>query len=238
MRVGVEHRFAEGHAGRERAGRIQAQSGYLGHLARQREAVRMQARRSQPEHDVTRRDPARQDLIALHRADRKAREIVVAALVEPGHLGGLAADQRAARLAAACGDPFHDLRADFGRELAAGEIVEKEQRLGALHDEIVHRHRDEIDPDRLVPAGLDRDHHLGADAVGSGDQNRVLETGALEVEQPAEAADFGVSARPRGRAHQRLDQLDHAVAGVDIDARLRVSKAVALSFMRFGLRGK
>ena len=44
-------------------------------------------------------------------------------------------------------------------------------------------------------AGLDRDLDLGADAVGRRDQHRVGEAGALEVEQPAEAADLGVGAR-------------------------------------------
>ena len=67
-------------------------------------------------------------------------------------------------------------------------------------------------------AGFDRDLDLGADAVGGGDQDRILEAGALEVEQSAEAADLGVRARPRRGPHQRLDQLHHAVAGVDIDA--------------------
>ena len=41
---------------------------------------------------------ARQERAALGRADREAGEVVVAAGVEPGHLGGLAADQRAAGL--------------------------------------------------------------------------------------------------------------------------------------------
>ena len=50
----------------------------------------------------------------------------------------------------------------------------------------------------------------------------------LEVEQAAEAADFGVGAGARGGAHQRLDQLHHPVAGVDIDARLRVSEPALL----------
>ena len=77
-------------------------------------------------------------------------------------------------------------------------------------------------------AGLDRDLDLGADAVGGGDQHRVLEARALEVEQAAEAADLGIGARPRGRAHQRLDQLHHAVAGVDIDAGLRIGEAAFL----------
>ena len=71
--------------------------------------------------------------------------------------------------------PCDDRGADLRVELAAGEIVEKEQRLGALHHEVVDRHGDEIDADRVVPAGLDRDLDLGADAVGAGDQHRVLE---------------------------------------------------------------
>jgi hypothetical protein len=36
---------------------------------------------------------------------------------------------------------------DIRVELAGGEIVEEEQRLGALHDQIVDAHRDQIDPD-------------------------------------------------------------------------------------------
>ena len=65
--------------------------------------------------------------------------------------------------------------ADLGIELAAGKIIEKEQWLGALHDEVVDRHGDEIDADRVMPSGLDRDLDLGADAVGGGDEDRVLE---------------------------------------------------------------
>ncbi len=61
-------------------------------------------------------------------------------------------------------------------ELAAGEIVEEEQRLGALHDEVVDAHGDEVDADRGVLAGIDGDLELGADAVGGRDQHRVAET--------------------------------------------------------------
>ena len=179
----------------------------------------MHARRGKPDHHVARRDVrARQQRAALGRADRKAGEIVVAAVVDAGHFRGLAADQRAAGLPAASATPVDHRGADLGIELAAGEIVEEEQRLRALHHEVVDRHGDEIDADRVVPAGLDRDLDLGADAVGGGDQDRIGKAGALEVEQAAEAADFGVRARPRGRAHQRLDQLHHAVAGIDVDA--------------------
>ena len=56
---------------------------------------------------------ARQHGVALDRADRKAREIVVVAVIEAGHLRGLAADQRAAGLLAAVGDARDDCGADF-----------------------------------------------------------------------------------------------------------------------------
>ena len=106
----------------------------------------------------------------------------------------------------------------FGAELAGGEIVEEEQRLGALDDDVVDAHRDEIDADRVVDAGLDGDLHLGADAVIGGDEDRVLETGRLEIEQAAEAADLRVGAGPPGGAHEGLDRVHHGVAGVDVDA--------------------
>ena len=164
----------------------------------------------------------------------KPAEIVVAVLVEPGHLGGLAADQRAAGFAAAFGDAGDDRGGGLRIELAAGEIVEEEQRLGALDHEVVDRHRHQVDADAAVQAGLDRDLDLGADAVGGGDQDRILEAGRLEVEQAAEAADFGIGAGARGGAHHRLDQVDQTVAGVDIDARIRVSEAVfAVGHARF-----
>src|ERR1043165_1432110 len=184
----------------------------------------MQPGGCKPEHDVAGSDAMRSCRSAFHRADRKAREIVVACLVQAGHLGGLSADQRAARCAATCGDSFHDLRTDLRRKFSSRKVVEEEQRLGALHDQIVHRHGNEVDADRLVPPGLDRDQHLGADAVGPGDQDRIGKTGALEVEQAAEAADFAVGARAGGRAHERPDQLDHPVAGVDIHARVRIGQ--------------
>src|ERR1700674_5451821 len=80
----------------------------------------------------------RQQLLTLDRAERETREIVVAAGVEPRHLGGLAADERATRLPAAGRDSLDHFGGLFGIELAAGEIVEEQKRLRTLHHEIVH----------------------------------------------------------------------------------------------------
>ncbi len=113
---------------------------------------------------------------ALGGADRKARKIVIVAAVEAGHLGGLAADQRAAGFLATDGNAGNDGRADFGLEFSTSVVVEKKERFGALHNQVVDAHGDQVDADGFVAAGLDGDLDLGADAVGGGDQDRVLET--------------------------------------------------------------
>ena len=66
-----------------------------------------------------------------------------------------------------------------------------------MHDEIVDAHGDEIDADRIVKAALDGELDLGADAVIRRNEDRIDEAGGLEIEQAAEAADFGVGARTR-----------------------------------------
>ncbi len=114
----------------------------------QRETVRMNARARQAKDDVTGRDGCSgQHPVAVDRSDAEAGEVVVAGRIHARHLGRLAADQRAAGLAASFGD-----RRDHGRcngivELAGRVIVEEEQGLGALDDEVVGAHRDEIDAD-------------------------------------------------------------------------------------------
>ena len=90
---------------------------------------------------------AGQERAALGGADGKAGEVVVLAVIHARHLGGLAADQRAAGDAAALGDALDDGGAGRDVELAGGEIVEEEQRLGALHDDVVDAHGDEVDAD-------------------------------------------------------------------------------------------
>ena len=122
----------------------------------------------------------------------------------------------------------HDLDADIGGKLSGCEIIEKEQGFRALDDEIVDAHRDKIDADRVMDIGIDRDLNLGADAVIRGDENRIYVTSGLEIEEPAEPANFGVGPRPACRAHQRLDLVDHSIAGIDADAGIRIGQAIGV----------
>ena len=91
-----------------------------------------------------------------------------------------------------------DALGDVALELAGREIVEEEQRLGALHDQIVDAHRDEIDADPVVAIAVDRELELGADAVVGRDQQRIVEARRLEIEEAAEAAQLGIGAGARG----------------------------------------
>ena len=192
----------------------------------------MHARRRHADHDIAfaHVGGARQDVPALHRADREAREIEIALGIEAGHLRRLAADQRAARFPARMRDALdHDGRR-FDIQLAARVIVQKEQRLRALHDDVVHAHRNQILADAAEQAGLDRDLELGADAIGRGDQNRIAEPRGLQVEQSAEPAERRVRAGPsrgfRGGRNARHEFL----ARIDIDAGVFIGQMVASAF--------
>ena len=65
----------------------------------------------------------------LDDADDEAGDVVLAVGVEARHLRRLAADQRAAVLAAAARDAGDDLLGDVGRQPAGRQVVEEEQRL-------------------------------------------------------------------------------------------------------------
>ena len=98
--------------------------------ARERVAVGVQAGRRQADQHVAGRDaPAVDQSLALDDADDEAGEVVFAVGVEARHLGGLAAEQRAAVLAARARESFDDLHRDVGIEPAGREVVEEEQRL-------------------------------------------------------------------------------------------------------------
>ena len=190
-------------------------------------AVGMHAGGGEAENDVALGDIAgRQKLPAFGGTDGKAGEIVVAVGIHARHFGGLAADQRAACLAATGCDAADDRSTLVGIELAGGEVIEEEQRLRALDDQIVDAHGDEVDADRVVLVGIDGDLQLGADAVIGGNQHRIGEARSLQIEEAAETADFAVSAGAAGRAHRRLDLFDQQVAGIDIDARVAIGQTV------------
>ena len=128
---------------------------------------------SEPEEYIARdRAASVDDGVVLDHADAETREIVVGVRVHARHLRGLAADEGHASQFAAARDTLDDPVRDLLVEPTGGKVVEKIQRLGALNDDVVGAHGDQIDADPMVVAGVDGEPQLGADAIGSRDQDR------------------------------------------------------------------
>ncbi len=237
MRVKLHHRGRVDHARLEQTRRraVWCEPGHAGRVERharaveqrgpgERVAVAAQTGTREADDAVAGAHVARQHLAALDDADREADEIELARLHHAGVLRHLAAEQRAARAPAALGHARDHLLDLFGDELADRDVVEEEQRLGALRRDVVDRHRDAVDPDRVAPVGEPRDQRLRADAVGRRHEQRIAEALPVDGEQAAEPADVADDLGPERRADVRLDELDRLLARGDVDARAGIGQ--------------
>ncbi len=121
------------------------------HAAHEREAVGVQAARREAQDDVAGRHRAAVDEVGpVDQADAESGQVVVVGRHHAGVLGHLAADQRAACLPAALGDARDDPGDRVGVELADGDVVEEEERLGAGDEDVVGAHRDQVDTHGVV----------------------------------------------------------------------------------------
>jgi hypothetical protein len=77
-----------------------------------------------------------------------------------------------------------------------------------------------------MTAGLDGHLQLGADSIGGGDQQRVVEAGRAQIEQRAEPAESGIGPGAGGGLGQWLDRFDERVARIDVDTGVLVGIAV------------
>ena len=107
-------------------------------------------------------------------AHGKAGKVVVGRSHDARVLGHLAAHERAARELAAVGHALDDLCHVLGLDVADGNVVQEEQRLGARSQNVVDAHGDQVLAHRLVTIHDLGEHKFGAHAVGTADQNRVL----------------------------------------------------------------
>jgi hypothetical protein len=147
--------------------------------------------------------------------------------VHARHFGRLAADECAAGLAAAFGDARNDLGRHPRLQLPGGEIIQEEERLRALGQDIVNAHRYEIDANGIVTTGGEGQHQLGADAIRSRDEHRILEARRLQIEQAAESAQRSIGAGAARRGRHRLDRLDQRFACVDVHTGVAIGERLA-----------
>ena len=180
----------------------------------------MQAVGGQRDQAVARGDRRAVDrALAVDHAHNRTGEVELAGLVDIGHVGGFAAEQRDAGVAAGVGDAGDELRLALLAEPVAGEVVEEEERLRAGGEDVVDAVVDEVAPDAVEALGEAGDEHLGAHAVGRGDQRRALPPAeAGDVEEPAEGSDRAQLLGPPGALGQLAVALGEPVVGVDIHA--------------------
>ena len=117
--------------------------------------------------------------------------------------------------------PFNDGNDDVRIQLACCEVIHEEQRLRALHQDVVDAMIDEIRADRVVPIHHHRDLQLGADAVRARHQHGLLHP-EVAGEHAAEASDVGQTRRGVGGACQSANTLNGRVGVVDVDAGVLV----------------
>ena len=198
------------------------------HLAGQRVAVGMQAGRGEAdEHVAFAHAFGIEHARAIDQAHAETGQIVVVRVHHAGMLGHLAADERAAGLAAALADAADDLGHGLGIQLAHGHVVEEEQRLRAGGKNVVHAHGHQIDAHRIVHAKTLSDLELRAHAIGARHQKRIDHVlGHRDGEQAAEAADVAHHFGAIGGMHRVLDGVHGTGALHDIDAGLGIGHAV------------
>src|ERR687896_1961954 len=160
----------------------------------------MQTARGEAEYGVACFDPRAVDhLRALDEADAGAREVELLVAVDPGKLGALPAEQRAARGAADLGRALHELCDLLLVEAVGGDVVEQEERLRTGAEHVVDAVGGQVGP---TPAQLPcspRQYELRADAVCRRGQQAPF----VEREQSRKPAEVALDAR---RA-SRLDRL-------------------------------
>ena len=169
-------------------------------------------------------------MLPVHDAHGKARHVVVARRVEAGHFRRLAAEERAARLDARVGHALHDLRHQFRRELAGGDVVQEEEGPRALYEHVIHAHGDAVLPDGAVDAHVDGQAQLRAYAVRAGDEHRFFHARHLVLQrvEAAETAQIAQDAFRIGRLDAVLDEFDFPLACVDVHAGFRVGQSFFL----------
>jgi len=69
----------------------------------------------------------------------------------------------------------------------------------------------------MVNAEFEGDLEFGADAIGAGDKDRLLEFARIELEEAAKAADFAQDILVKCPLRKVLDALFSAVAAGDVD---------------------
>ncbi len=150
-------------------------------------AVAVQAAAREGDHDVTVGDPLRAEHVGiLDDAGGGAGDVVLVGLEQARGARRSRRRRGRRRPPRTRGDAADDRGDALGHDLAGGDVVGHEERLGAADDDVVDDHADEVEADGVVLVEGLGDGDLGADAVGArGEDGRVIRAMALASNMPA-----------------------------------------------------
>jgi hypothetical protein len=181
------------------------------------------ARRGEAEEHVARLDGASvHDLGLVDHPDDGADQVNVGVSVDVGHLGHLSSHEGTVVLPARRRKAAHHGLRHAGVERAGAHVVEKIQRPGPAHRDVVHAVVHQVLPHRVVALGPGGHLHLRADPVDRGDEHGPVHVAHVELEEGPEGPDVREDARGEGLAHHRANAVDGLVAGLNVDARVFV----------------
>lgn len=196
--------------------------------ARERQAIAVNTTAAQADDDVSGLDVfSDDDPIEWYRTNAGRDEVeAVVVLFSPDHLSDLrdlATGDGHAGLPSALVEPPAQFREHVRLQDLHRDVVDDGERLGADAENVVHIHRDAVDPDGIVPS-----HHLGDEQLGSDAVSRDRQTQPTpQIEDVREVADRqhrSTDVRTQSeRSIDRAKQAFHAaLLGSGIDARLGV----------------
>ena len=136
-------------------------------------------------------------------ADARRGEVELALAVDPGELGGLAADERNAGVAADLGRALDELGHVLEQQVARRDVVEQDQRVGPAGGDVVDAVRCHVGAAVPQCAAWLRDHRLRPDRV----HRRGEQPPAADRMQPGECAEAGRARRLHGGAEAVDDRL-------------------------------
>ena len=182
--------------------------------------------RRQADEDVAGLDVfAGNDLVAVDDADAEASQVIVVFGIEAGHFSRFAAEESAARFLAGMGDTFDNGRNLDRVELADGDVVQEEERFGALDENVIDGHGDAVLTDCIVFAHHDGQAEFRADAVGTADQDRFLDVAVHQGKEAAKAAKVTEDFRTVRGFDRIFHQFYGFVASIDVDAGISISQS-------------
>ena len=151
----------------------------------------MKSARCQSDDDISRpnRFPVQHSRFFDHSNDRAA-DVILARLIEPGHLRSLTTDERATVFGASFGEAFNDVGEDTRLQFPSAQVIEKEQRLCPQNSNVVDTVIYQVLADRVVTIEGESDFELGANAINTGDEDGLLVFLNCKREEAAEAANF------------------------------------------------